>query len=754
LLRRYGVIGRYQGEAAQRSGPMGDILSTSFKDELLGFPGGIGGRTASVSPKRIAQKAMGQGGATWNPLTGRIRGTQGSPLRPWGAVSSESTFAPVAAGEDLGYYVEGLNRAAPWLHQIAKGVDPLVAKLKVGAAQVDYAARNFTPTERQWMTRFFPWYKFCVPASHEILTQDGWKTFDQLTVGESVLSMDHTTGVLEWVPLEAVNVFDFDGELIKYEQSRKHRKIRFLFTEDHRWPVVTPVRERASTAVANCGKRVINRTGGKRSFVLGQDLCPQHMLPCAGEFLGKESILSPRHAAILGWVVTDGYSRWVGNSCEMLVYQSPKKFLGEVVKLLGNEPRKANHDDGTAAVPVDRADINEIVKVFRNKQDLVRIVTRLSREAAEAMWDAMFKAEGCLQRTTGLQHFCQDPQFNPEVLEAFQILTQLTGRSANLAVQGCTVKKAKHYHVNYNLSREWYCGKVWCPTTKHGTWVMRHEGAVVITGNSSRQVPYVIRELWERPGGLTAQTLRAANVGRSKETLLPEYISETTAIPVGTDTPLLGSGDPDVRRYLTGFGLMHEDPMRFVSASPKALGLEALSRMNPLLKGPIEYFTGQSFFERDQTGGRRLEDMDPLIGRLIANLTGREEAYKLPQILEVAAANSPLSRVLTTARQISDPRKRWSKDVPLPGPAALSNILTGARISDVSPRTRDYLLRSNLQQIMKGADARTFEKVYFPKDQLAKMEPEERVKALRMQALMAMLAERAKKRVEAKKRKE
>ena len=71
----------------------------------------------------------------------------------------------------------------------------------------------------------------------------------------------------------------------------------------------------------------------------------------------------------------------------------------------------------------------------------------------------------------------------------------------------------------------------------------------------------------------------------------------------------------------------------------------------------MEYSTGELFFQAGPDGGRDLKDADPLIGRTLANIMGRQDAVQLPQLLEVAAANSPASRYLSTTRQLMDPRK-------------------------------------------------------------------------------------------------
>lgn len=248
---------------------------------------------------------------------------------------------------------------------------------------------------------------------------------------------------------------------------------------------------------------------------------------------------------------------------------------------------------------------------------------------------------------------------------------------------------------------------------------------------TSRQIPYVAKQLMMQPGGRLAGVIKGSAHMQGETYDTPDYVQQTMSVP-------LGETEEGGLRFLTGLGLMHEDPLQMVGGGGvQDTLLELASRSNPLIKAPAEWMTGESFFQRGPLGGRDIEDLDPTIGRTMANIAGRDEPVPTPRSLEFILGNSPLSRALTSARTLTDTRKS-------PGVKAL-NLLTGARLSDISPRARDAIIRERAQARMDELGAKAFTRYYFPKEELEAL-PEGAEKEARkeLQALINELARKAK----------
>lgn len=247
-------------------------------------------------------------------------------------------------------------------------------------------------------------------------------------------------------------------------------------------------------------------------------------------------------------------------------------------------------------------------------------------------------------------------------------------------------------------------------------------------------IPYVANELITNPGGRMRQVVRATAALRGDDPTVPSYVGDTAAIPLGT----LPDGS---QSYMTGFGFMHENPLSMLG-SPAAMGRDLLSNMTPLIKGPLEYATGQSFFQSGPEGGRPLRELNPPIGQTLANVANifRTDQlqdpvrYPFQKEIELAASNSPLSRLITSARTLTDPRKNAL--------STAANLLTGFRVTDVSVPAQERALEEQASALMRRMGGRTFERPYFLEEDLERMNAPNRALAEKLLDLQQRIVER------------
>lgn len=346
----------------------------------------------------------------------------------------------------------------------------------------------------------------CVPLDSEILTRGGWRTFEQLRLGEDVLGFNMETGETEWTPLEAVHLFS-NKEMGTLRTDRGRFQMRC--TQDHRWVVQRPCYVQRSTGARKARGPYRNRRPPYKfedceqiSAAVGLD----RLLLAAPEKLQAESLLTPAEAACLGWAVTDGTIQKRGTFVRLGICQSKEAnfaVIDEVVtgvsevhtKCVTPQTIRTFPSSGNTSVCLPQhwwylpAAVSRALLAkagFTGRHDLPRIAASLDYAARAAMLDAMMRAEG-----TDRGVFTNT---DINLMDTFQVLCALQGISTGVIqtqnnYEGYKLwmgQRAKKTSKIATRNLAWVAENsepAWCPTTALGTWVMRQGGQVSITGN-------------------------------------------------------------------------------------------------------------------------------------------------------------------------------------------------------------------------------------------------------------------------------
>lgn len=218
----------------------------------------------------------------------------------------------------------------------------------------------------------------------------------------------------------------------------------------------------------------------------------------------------------------------------------------------------------------------------------------------------------------------------------------------------------------------------------------------------SRSLPMVAMELVTNPGGGMGQLIRAQRLAQGgQDDYVPYDLQDTSAIPLGENE----AGD---LVYIRNLGLMHEDAMQYLAPTQGVRGIlqKVIGSSNPLIKATLEYGMNTSTFFDGPMGGRRLDDLDPAVGRILNNMgitqlppSGRPTPVFGSTLFENMAANSPAAAAIRYARILTEPTTRTSI------PDKAFNLLTGMKTKHI---TREALIRElrdrlNAEQIDLGA---------------------------------------------------
>lgn len=335
----------------------------------------------------------------------------------------------------------------------------------------------------------------CLPTRAEILTRRGWRRYDEVSVGDMVLAYDTLGDLNRWTPLRKVSVYS-SAPVCRLDGGKNFQAI---CTPDHKWAVRK--KYRGITVPHRELREAIDLARGEPSIIL------------AAYTEEGDSAITPRDAAVMGWLMTDG---WLGvetdrrdgrRQLRATITQSKPEHVEGLRRLLGAD---ATESTRTPSVSMARGAIitgRLVNHVFRLRGDYLTrllasfgvscreevpgVVAGLTHEARKAMLGAMLAADG--SRRGGGWVFTKGRR---DALDTFQILCTLEGYRLG---PERPMPDSRSIHQHMSTTRAVAPGRrlrivpefpeaVWCPTTDFGTWVARLDGRVFITGNTAEDM--------------------------------------------------------------------------------------------------------------------------------------------------------------------------------------------------------------------------------------------------------------------------
>lgn len=328
----------------------------------------------------------------------------------------------------------------------------------------------------------------CATESAEALTKSGWKTYDQLSIGEEIYTIDHETGAGEWNEIEHLLVKDVDEELVEY----KSRSFYSLTTKDHRWPVIS----------VNDGSR-----GWKTSDTLtGEDWIMTR--PSSVSELPTEPKHSDELVELIAWYMTEGFMD--SRHCE--IYQSHvvnpeycKDIERALTGVLGSSSAKIKKNScdwrinvrkgkGLTEFKIGIAAARKYLEPHApSRIPTYEFINSLTKEQLNIFTETCMKGDN-----RGERYFAQK---NYEMADIFAYAKILSGEAVSYRDAPVTGRDYKMNNITLRKaefdgpvkptshggipkkSYVKYQGKVWCPTVRNGTWLVREKGSVHFTGN-------------------------------------------------------------------------------------------------------------------------------------------------------------------------------------------------------------------------------------------------------------------------------
>lgn len=336
----------------------------------------------------------------------------------------------------------------------------------------------------------------CLPTdSTEVLTISGWKTFEEVCVGDLVMTYDQPNNTLVWGVIKHKHFYE-NAPCVLMEN--KH--IRLESTNNHRW----------------FGRQRVMLGGRKTSYTryykdcvkTTEEINSEFVIVNAAPYVGGSRNISANDAALVAWLLSDGYYKWSGRSettsssggsrkgINASIAQAEHKYWRDLENVLNTSGvtyhKYATHDNKFAVYhyKLDSKPIREfldrVVCSRKNKHevDWVSWVLSLNKECLSSFLHHFNLADGTKKKVGDTITISQNAG---NILDAVCICSTLLGRRTNVTgSQKCKIiTSINKQHTTAARIKKSYSRNtdVFCLTTDHGNFIIRQNGLITITGN-------------------------------------------------------------------------------------------------------------------------------------------------------------------------------------------------------------------------------------------------------------------------------
>lgn len=334
------------------------------------------------------------------------------------------------------------------------------------------------------------WRGYCVDTETQALTQRGWLGIDEINESDQVLSC--RDGELTWSKIHHLYRGEYSG--LMHNISNEHG-LNMLVTPGH---------------------KLVTDDGPKPVELIRE--CDKIKLLGAAEQGAEDPIYSDSFVELVGWIVTEGnYERNQESSLgHICIWQSQSEFADRIRRCLtALEYEFSENHDNSKCFAISRKNSREIEATLPNKNLTMDFILRLTQAQRQLLFNTMIDGDSRLRGNTSSY-----VQKNAQQVDMFQALATLTGRrsmyrltdhdshgeqtqrhvinvfseqknqtnASCLDFNGGKGASAQHVGVGEehhpNVPTTQYDGMVWCVHTDHGSFVVRRNGNVYLTGNS------------------------------------------------------------------------------------------------------------------------------------------------------------------------------------------------------------------------------------------------------------------------------
>jgi len=323
----------------------------------------------------------------------------------------------------------------------------------------------------------------CMSEDTEILTPTGWKSYNELNIGDTILNFNLKNQKIETQKIRKVFKKEYSGEMYNLKNriqdqliSPNHRVVRQLFNTNEY--ILDPIEN-----VYKLKSPVI--------------------IPISGININKDIKYSDDIIKLIAWIITEGSSRSAKgqnpNDRRITITQSKKvnyKKYVEIKNILNSLNIKFSEQSVGARLgqsvinfSITQEDSLKLHELFGDEYNIKYIPKKLlnmSQRQAKLFIETFIKGDG--------HEKCKITSTEKNIIDSLQHICTLAGYGSTVLMRPPTKIGTKKIYVlriifhqkTYitKIKKIQYNGIIWCPNTKNETVIARRNNKVFITGNT------------------------------------------------------------------------------------------------------------------------------------------------------------------------------------------------------------------------------------------------------------------------------
>lgn len=312
---------------------------------------------------------------------------------------------------------------------------------------------------------------FCFDENTELLTQNGFKKYNELSEGEPIFNLDIYNNTIE--PDNISNIISYPAKEI---YSLKTKRLQMDLTENHR-----VVYKYKNDWLVDSVKNIKNKKG-------------QIEIPLAGQQIVEEdNTISIDEARLIGWLVSEGHFRKEQSLIQ--IFQKKKanvKKIKNLLQTLGYKFSSNTRKDGLTVFNIFHKDSKEIRKRIINTKMIPDYCFNFGKEKFDAMLETLLLGDGSNSCRNNYVYYSKDEK----LIDKLQALCVINNYRTKKVSRKHGYSNTLQYELiindrpnttialhRSNFSKIKYNGIVWCANTTNGTLIVRKNGRVFISGN-------------------------------------------------------------------------------------------------------------------------------------------------------------------------------------------------------------------------------------------------------------------------------